>query len=268
MRADRRREAPAPGSRLDIDAEGKGVAWGGVRAARTWRLGIAEGTGTWRLTAGATLLSLRRIRGFDAGGRIGFDGTAYSFDLAGSRHDSRREFAGFGTPRTPGHGTTVDIGLAWQAASGRAFASVSLADALSVLRIDGVASHRFVASSSTTSTDADGFVVFQPLVTGRYASRSMRTHLARKASLLAGSTFELPWGTALDGLRVEARLGLKLPAAWAVLRRWLAACRCGLTPRHASARSARASSAAAAGCSCARARPPSAPRARWAGRWG
>ena len=146
VRADRRREGLAAGTRLDIDAAAMGVGWGGVRVARTWRLPAAEAAGTWRLTAGATLLSVRRLQGFEAGGRIGFDGKSYSFDAAGWRRDSWREFAGFGTPRTTGSGASADFGLAWQAASGRAFANLSLVDALSTLRIDGVATHSFVAA--------------------------------------------------------------------------------------------------------------------------
>ena len=230
VRADKQRQAPPAGSRLDADAAGRGIGWVGLRGARSWSFGsppdgaqrgpdsALPSTGRWRLSLAATLLSVRRVQTLAASGRVDFDGSRYAFDAAGTRRDSYREFAGYGTPRTLGIGIGADLGLAWQPTAG-SFVNLSVVDALSALRIDGVATQDAAVSSSTATTGADGYVDYRPLLSGRYSAQTLRTSLPRKFSLNGGLAFDPPWGgrSALAGLRIEQLSGLTLPAAWAVL---------------------------------------------------
>ena len=164
-------------------------------------------------------MSVRRVQTLAASGRVDFDGSRYAFDAAGTRRDSYREFAGYGTPRTLGAGVGADIGIAWQP-SARSFVNLSVVDALSALRIDGVATQDAAVSSSTASTGADGYVDYRPLLAGRYSSQSLRSSLPRKFSLHGGMRLRAAVGRPHRTRRRCASSrssGLTLPAAWAVL---------------------------------------------------
>lgn len=224
VRADKRREAPPVGSHFDAEVKETGVVWGGLRLARTWALGSSpalDGIGQaassrWQFTTALTLLSVRRLQTIQARGNVAFDGSTYAFDAGGTRRDSFREFEGFGRPQTTGAGVSADFGVAWQPAVGTFF-NLSVVDALSALRIDGVATQEVNASSATSSVDANGFLVSRPLLSGRNSASSVRLQLAPKISLIAGGTFAAPWGATLAGLRVEHIAGLTLPAVWSVV---------------------------------------------------
>ena len=213
VRADKQRQAPPAGTRLDADVAGRGIGWVGLRGARSWSFGGPQGTlpsaGRWQFTLAATLMSVRRVQTLAASGRVDFDGRRYAFDAAGTRRDSYREFADYGTPRTLGVGVGADLGIAWQPTA-RSFVNLSVVDALSALRVDGVATQDAAVSSSTATTGADGYVDYRPLLAGRYSSQSLRTSLPRKFSLNGGLAFDPPWGgrAALAGLRLEQVCGL------------------------------------------------------------
>ena len=224
VRADKRRTAPPTGSRLDAEVDETGVIWTGLRVAHTWSPDGSHAAGApapaagsrWQFTGALTLLSVRRLQTLHARGQVGFDGSTYAFDASGTRRDSFREFEGYGRPQTTGAGVSADFGVAWRPAAGTVV-NLSVVDALSALRVGGVATQEVNASSVTTSVGTDGYLTARPLLSGRYSAASVRLRLAPKVSLLAGHTFEAPWGATLAGVRVEHIAGLTLPAVWSVV---------------------------------------------------
>ncbi|HOB95808.1 MAG TPA: hypothetical protein PK306_19510 [Aquabacterium sp.] len=223
VHAYKQRVAPADGTVLDARAEAQGVVWAGLRAARSWTLLPAREAGAagLRITAALTPLQVRRVRLTGVQGSVQYDAaTGYGFDATTLQQASDRQFGGQGTRDATGSGVTTDLGLLWQPAPGW-FANLSLVDAVSRLRVDGVATEAMQLSSSTRQLDARGYLDYKPLLTGRNSASDLRLRLARKWSATAGMPAATLWAGAPAGSLVGARWeridGLDLPAVWAAL---------------------------------------------------
>lgn len=221
VHAYKQRLTPSDGTVLDAQAKAQGVVWAGLRVARSWTLLSARSADAagLHLTAALTPLQVRRVRLTDVRGRVQYDtATGYGFDASTLQQASDRQFGGQGTRDATGSGVTTDLGLLWQPAPGW-FANLSLVDAFSRLRIDGVATEAMQLSSSTRQLDARGYLDYQPLLTGRNSASDLRLRLARKWSATAGLPAASLWTGAPAGSLVGARWeridGLDLPALWA-----------------------------------------------------
>jgi len=224
VQAYKQRRTPADGSAFAVDARERGVVLAGLRVARSWSLGQAAAAAPppWQLTAALTLQSVRRVQQVDAQGTVRYDlATGYAFDATTRRLDSSKRFAGFGTEDAQGQGASADLGLLWQP-SAQGFVNLSVTDLWSRLRVRGVAREDARLSSATRQFDADGYLDYRPLISGRYTADALRWRLPRKTALAAGWRLDggAPGGPGglLDGAVLGARWehvdGLHLPAVW------------------------------------------------------
>ena len=212
----KQRQTPTDGSAYTLDAHATGVIWAGVRGAHTWVLRPGADHGL-QLTAALTLLSARRVQQIDATGRVRFDAVdGYGFDVQAQRQDSYKQFGGYGSKEASGSGYTVDLGLLWQPTPS-SFVNLSAVDLVSRVRVHGVSMQQATVSSSTGSVDADGYLNYRPLVSGRYAAVDVNTTLKRKWSASAGTRVDAFGVQVLAGARWERVGGLDLPAVWAAL---------------------------------------------------
>jgi hypothetical protein len=227
VHAYKQRLTPADGEALDVQAQASGVVWAGLRAARSWTLvpgkgqGDGQATAGLRLTAALTPLQVRRVRLTGAQGSVQYaSATGYAFDAATLQQASDRQFGGQGTRDATGGGYTSDLGLLWQPTPGW-FANLSVVDAFSRLRVNGVATEAMQLSSSTRQLDARGYLDYRPLLAGRNSATDLRLQLARKWSATVGVSAPDLWAGAaagsLVGVRWEHIDGLDLPAVWAAL---------------------------------------------------
>lgn len=220
VHAYKQRQTPADGSAYAADADELGVIWAGVRGARTWTLRPGTDHGL-QVTAALSLLSVRRLQRTEVNGSVQYSGGAgYGFDAQTLRQDSHRQFGGYGSAHARGQGWTSDAGLLWQPTAAT-FVNLSVADALSRLKVANVATEEATASSSTTSIDADGFLDYKPLIHGQDSARDISLRLSRKWTAIAGTRLGADAPAWLNGATIGARWqrirDLNLPALWAVL---------------------------------------------------
>ena len=217
VHAYKQRATPADGSSYTADAQEQGVVWAGLRGARTWAFAAPL-----QLTAAVTLLSVRRVQLADVQGAVNYSNdVGYGFDAHTQRSDSFKQFGGYGEARSTGSGFTTDLGLLWQP-SVALFVNLSAVDVASRLRLQNLSTEATTLSSATRGTDAQGYLNYKPLATGRYSAGDGRLQLARKWSASAGWRLDgLAAGDPgwLDGAVLGARwehiAGLDLPALWA-----------------------------------------------------
>ncbi len=208
VHAYKRRAEPAAGTTFDARVLAHGAQTTGVRLAHSGRFGwgraneVSARAAGWRWSLGATVLHVHRslaaeLRGsarYGAGGPEAFEGSA-------TRHDSGKQFGGFGNAGAAGQGFSVDAGLSWRGAGGLAV-DLSLVDVVSRLELDRVAAQTLALSSQVLSYDADGYLAYRPALTGRNSAARVRTELLRKTTLAVDRRVELP------GLG-DTRLGLR-----------------------------------------------------------
>jgi len=220
VHAYKQREAPADGSVLAVDAQAQGLVWAGLRGARTWALQAGPATAL-QFSAAVTLLQPRRVRLTDVSGGVAYRAaTGYAFDARTREQDSQARVAGYGDAGTRGSGYSADLALLWQPEPD-SFVNLSVVDALSRVRVPRVFTEATTLSSATRRTDADGYLDYRPLATGRDSSQTVALRLAPKWSLSAGTRFGSAAGDALSGavagVRWERVSGVDLPAVWATL---------------------------------------------------
>lgn len=152
-----------------VDARLRGFNGYGVELGRSLALG-----GNWRLSAAVQALALTRWRDQHIGGTLDFDATTarYSFDLHSRMVNDRLRLPFQDSFATRGAGLLASSTLAWQ--SGQWGWDLSLRD-LGWLHWRGIPRQEFTLSSSTHAVDAQGFVIYRPLLQGRN-SQSGHTH--------------------------------------------------------------------------------------------
>lgn len=219
VHAFKQRLTPPGGSQFELDVADAGAVWAGLRGAHTWTLGPASGDGL-RLSAAFTLLSARRVQQVDVNGRVQYDAIdGYTIQAQALRQDSHQQFGGYGHKDATGGGYSADLGLLWQP-SADTFVNVSAVDLFSRLKVNGVSTQQLTADSSTASLDANGYVNYAPLVTGRNESASVNMKLLRKWSASFGHRWSWADGEASAGGRWERIGRVDLPAVWADLPLW------------------------------------------------
>lgn len=163
---------PAASRRWDVRARYRGFAGAGAAWQREFTL--APG---WQAHAGVQGLLLSQWREFELDGPASFDAALqqWSFDLRYRRADSRLEFPFQRDFAARGQALLTHGGLRWSGPS--LSASVSWRDA-GWLRWRGLPHQDAVLSSNTQAVDADGYVVYKPLVQGQFSQPDARRTLA------------------------------------------------------------------------------------------
>jgi len=154
-----------------------------------------------RWEAQALALGRWRERRFDGPVQYGAATGTYRFDLASDELDSRLDFPFRQPVARRGAGLLLAGELAWQGDA--AWARAGLRDG-GWLRWDGVPRQQATLDTATQAVDADGFLVYQPLVQGRNRQDGLSRWLPWRATLAAGA--RLPGGQRL-GLQVETLPG-------------------------------------------------------------
>jgi hypothetical protein len=120
----------------------------------------------WQAGVAVQLLKLRHWRRRTLDGQVQFDAASstYAFDLESTQADDRLRFPFQGSKDNGGVGLLLAADLAWR--DDRWAASLSVRD-LGWLRWDRLPQQSATLSTQTQTYDADGFVIYKPLVEGR-----------------------------------------------------------------------------------------------------
>lgn len=204
------------GSNAAIATQETGLMMAGLRVARTWTFQPAPAQ-ILQVTGALTALSVQSVQLWDVSGRAGYTKAGgYSLNAQVLRQDSRKQFSGYGINHPDGYGYTADVGLMWTPTED-SFVNLSAVDLFSRVNVRGVATQRAKVSSSTKSTDAQGFVEYKPLVSGRYSSERVGLRLNPKLGISGGVHADWLCSGALLGARLEHVANINIPSLWAVL---------------------------------------------------
>lgn len=208
---------------------GAGLAFGREQA-----LTFVPAPGRWQAAWEVQTLALGRWRERDIAGPVHLDAATqrYGFALASTEADSRLQLP-FQQPAAS-HGAGLLLGgrLDWQGEGGQAgwapWAQLALRDG-GWLRWRGLPQQQATLDTATASTDADGFLVYQPLIQGRNRQSTVTRWQPWRASLAGGVTLAdrqrlglrldtLPgWGAALPALTWQRPAASASAAGWAGL---------------------------------------------------
>ncbi len=174
------RVAPADRDRhWNTEVDFRAFSGAGLEAARAFKVADA-----WDAKLSVQLLSLARWREREINGPVSYDVATrgYSFDVRSTETSDRLDFPfrqAFGS-----HGLGLLLGgeITWQGP--QVAISVAMRD-LGWLRWSGVPQDDARLSSFTQSYDADGFVIYEPLIQGQYNQSGRTARLAPKWALKA-----------------------------------------------------------------------------------
>lgn len=159
-----------------------------------------EPAAQWQAGVAAQVLKLRHWRRRTLDGQVQFEAASstYAFDLRSTQADDRLSFPFEGPKDDGGIGLLLAADAAWRGE--RWAASLSLRD-LGWLRWDRLPQQYATLSTQTRSYDADGFVIYKPLVEGRNTQRDY--------------THRLPgWWTARVSWRAQQAGEFELSSDW------------------------------------------------------
>ncbi len=204
------------GSDVAVATQETGLIFAGLRVAHTWIFESAPGQ-SLQATGALTALSVQSVQHWDVSGRAGYtNADGYSLNAQVLRQNSRKQFSGYGMNHPDGYGYTADLGVMWTPTE-HSFINVSAVDLFSQVNVRGVAAQRAKVSSSTKSTDAQGYVEYKPLVSGRYSSERVGLRLNPKLGVSGGVRVDWLDTRALLGARLEHVANINIPSLWAVL---------------------------------------------------
>lgn len=131
--------------------------------------------GQWSWQSGVQVLSLRRFIARDLRGRAAFDEASgiYALQAQSGQADDRLKFPFQQSFDSSGWGLLFNGGLSWQA-SEQARLSLSIED-LGRLQWSGLPQDDMNVSTNTSQVDQDGYLVYRPLVSGRYSQTRYTT---------------------------------------------------------------------------------------------
>jgi hypothetical protein len=143
------------------EARLRGFRGAGLELARrfSWPSG-------WRADAAVQALLLTGVRDRSIQGDLSYGGATgrYEFDLRSTERDHRRRLPFQSGVASRGGGLLVALELAWQ---GEHFGAGLAVRDLGVLRWRGLPEQHLVLASATRDLDADGFIVYRPLLQGQ-----------------------------------------------------------------------------------------------------
>lgn len=182
------RQAIPLGQVFDIDINYAGYEAKGWRLDKAWNWKPREGH-ELRFGLGYSLLEGTRVRSGNALGTLtGLGGGNYTYSVRTDDANTRKTYP-FLTPGTPeGNGSSVDLGLEWKTPQGARFELV-VNDLLGRMRWSEIPGTVSNANTGVTGTDANGYIVYAPALSGRNARRDF----TQKLPLRWGMSAELPW---------------------------------------------------------------------------
>ena len=218
-------QLPAADARWQTDMRLRGFSGAGVELGRGHTLS-PEWSARWSVQA----LALTRWRDRSLHGPVSFDAASatYSFDLHSRETNDRLRFPFQESFDPRGAGLLLGGELAWQGE--RWSAALALHDG-GWLRWAGVPQQRARLNTATQTFDADGFLVYQPLIVGQNTQEAttvtrpwhgtLKTAYRMTAATAFGLTIDtVPGFGALPALRWRQRLGaVELGIAWRVHER-------------------------------------------------
>jgi hypothetical protein len=184
----------ATGRHFDVHARLRGFAGAGLELGRAFELAPA-----WRGTLHVQGLVLTRWREREVRGVADFAGatSTYTFDLHSTEVNDRLKFPFQRSQGAQGAGLLFGGDISWSRGDWQAHAG--LRD-VGVLYWRGVPQQEFTLSTSTRAVDAEGFVVFRPLLQGRNAQGGLSRSAPWQANL--GTSWQ---ATASGALELQAR---------------------------------------------------------------
>jgi len=206
------KQLPAGDRRFDLDLDYRGFAGGGLALARQFLFGDAKSARDgWSAHLEVQALSLKRLRHTELLGSASFNAArrAYAFELQGRRAQDGMDFPFQQDYAGTGWGLLGQAELQWCGA--RACAALAWQD-LGRLVWKGLPQEALTLNSETNSYDADGYLVYKPMLSGRY-SQPRYSSSARQRLQLRGH-YESDWGrsslqlTHLQGFGWLPELGL------------------------------------------------------------
>lgn len=206
-----------PGQSFVVDMDFQAYDATGWRINKAWRWNLADREAT--IGIGYSRLEGRRVRAGTATGSMtslsaGNYGYAISFDDA----DTRKTYP-FQTPGLPeGQGEAWDMGLSLKDASGQRLYLIAN-DLGARIRWRDIPSTLATANTGVTSTDADGYIVYAPALSGRNFRRDFTQNLPHR--WVAGA--EVPWQnfTLLGALSRQENINFPMVGvAWAFAEKW------------------------------------------------
>jgi hypothetical protein len=202
------------------EARWRGFTGAGLEVERRFVLGDA-----WQARVGVQGLLLRHWRERRIDGTVDYDAAtaAYAFDLRSTQTDDRLSFPFRRGFAARGAALLFSGELAWQ--GDRWHATLGASD-VGWLRWRGVPQEQAQLSTTTRAYDADGFVIYRPLIQGvdsqggrtraapARASASLAWQATRDAQLIGAADWIAGFG-ALPRVAWQQRWGaLELGAAW------------------------------------------------------
>ena len=159
---------PAGSEQWDVHGDYLGFAGAGIEWQGTW-----APHPRWTLGLGAQGLLLRHLRERRVDGQAGFDAAsqAYRFDLASFEAGDRLDFPFQSGFASRGWGVLLSAQIAWQ--DGPFGVRAAVRDA-GWLRWAGLPQRQAQLASQTQAFDADGFVIYGPLIQGQNSQPGRR----------------------------------------------------------------------------------------------
>lgn len=154
---------PTSSAHWTVRASAFAFVGGGLGVAHDWRPAQS-----WRLRTGVQLLALTRVIDRRITGWGSYDATtrSYDADLHSTEANDRLKFPFERSHASIGQALLSDGELGWQAGVDGAAASLRWQD-VGLLQWRGLPQQRETLSNQLTQHDANGFVVYQPLVQGQ-----------------------------------------------------------------------------------------------------
>lgn len=173
---------PVPAGRsYDIHLAMDGFEAQGIRLdkAFTWKAEKA-----WELTfgVGASLMKGQRTRIGQARGSALSTASGYAFNVNLTDADSRKTFFFMAPGDVTGAGHALDLGLRLQWQDGKRL-DLAINDLAGEIRWKNLPQSARTANSATTTRDAQGYIVFNPTVSGRNARVDVTQRLDPKGSI-------------------------------------------------------------------------------------
>lgn len=181
VHANKTRSPVATGKIYDLNLAVNGFAAQGVRLDKT----LVLQTGSERnvtFGAGISLLNGQRMRMGQAHGSALATPSGYTYNLGMADVDSRKTYPFMPPGEVSGLGYALDVGLRLQWRNGKHL-DVAINDLSGEIRWKNLPQTTMQANSATASRDTQGYLVFNPAVTGQNTRGDVIQKLATKASV-------------------------------------------------------------------------------------
>ena len=180
-------QAPA-GKLYAIDMNLQAFTATGLRVDKAWSWNLADGS-MLVLGAGYSILQGHRVRTESANGLVTNLGAGkYSYALDLNDADTRKTYPYQTAGQPEGHGDAWDLGLAYQNAYGLHL-DLLANDLLANIRWHDIPSSISKANTAVTSTDANGYIIYAPALSGR----NYRSNYTQTLPMRYAASATLPW---------------------------------------------------------------------------